>query len=89
MRRSPFHVYGDLRASSFSTINQYTIQLLEFDCFLILQYISATPGVQGAYMHQYPPMQTAPVSLLYCSLIQLFIQDIQLLPGGHLTVYLS
>uniref|UniRef100_A0A8C2WP03 RNA binding motif single stranded interacting protein 1 n=1 Tax=Cyclopterus lumpus TaxID=8103 RepID=A0A8C2WP03_CYCLU len=27
-------------------------------------YISANPGVQGAYMPQYPPMQAAPVSLL-------------------------
>lgn len=30
---------------------------------LMLQYISTNPGVQGAYMPQYPPLHAAPVSL--------------------------
>lgn len=30
---------------------------------LLLQYIAANPGVQGAYMPQYLPMQAPPVSL--------------------------
>lgn len=33
------------------------------DFLLILQYISTNPGVQGAYMPQYPPLHAAPVSL--------------------------
>lgn len=54
--------------------------------FHILQYIAANPGVQGAYMPQYPPMQAPPVSSLYLSLIQIFIQNILLLATVHLTV---
>ena len=41
--------------------------------FLILQYIAANPGVQGAYMPQYPPLQAPPVSLSYPVLVQIFI----------------
>lgn len=33
----------------------------EFLLFLS-QYISSNPGVQGAYMPQYPPLHAAPVS---------------------------
>lgn len=37
---------------------------------LVLQYIAASPGVQGAYMPQYPPMQAAPVGSSSIHLIQ-------------------
>lgn len=45
-----------------------------FHFLFILQYIAANPGVQGAYMPQYPPLHAAPVSLLY----------FHRLPGVHL-----
>lgn len=59
---------------------------MNFFFFYILQYISGNPGVQGAYMPQYPPLQAAPVSLLY--LIVSFNSSFKKfrLPGVHLTV---
>lgn len=52
-------------------------------CCLTLQYIAASPGVQGAYMPHYPPMQAAPVSSLHLHLIQ-FLQCILIPAGLHL-----
>lgn len=48
-----------------------------FHFLSILQYIAANPGVQGAYMPQYPPLHAAPVSLSY----------LHRLPGVHLILW--
>lgn len=43
---------------------QTMLSYKRFDLFSVSQYIAANPGVQGAYMPQYPPMQAAAVSSL-------------------------
>lgn len=39
----------------------------------VFQYIATNPGVQGAYMPQYPPMQAAPVSFSSSDFNKIFI----------------